>query len=120
MWPLVREGDRVRLEPGIPLEVGQLAATLRRGHLVVHRIVALRPGSVVLRGDNRSTDDAPVAPEEVLGVVTRQWLRSGRSVNLGGFAGRRLGRAAAFGSRAFRLPWQVAGLAARAWGALRR
>jgi hypothetical protein len=76
MWPLVRHGDRVRIESDRPVVVGAIAATLRAGHLVVHRVARLEGARVILRGDHREQPDLPVAREAVLGVVTRQWTRA--------------------------------------------
>ena len=79
MWPLVRAGDRVRLDPGIRPARGRLAAVLVDGHLVVHRIVGLGRTCVLL-GDHGGRP-LVVAPADLLGIVTRQWTRTGRLVH---------------------------------------
>src|SRR5690606_26210402 len=75
MWPLLRHGDRVRIEPERSVSVGSLAAVWRAGHLVVHRVVAVEGDVVRLRGDHLDREDAPCTRAEILGVVTRQWTK---------------------------------------------
>jgi hypothetical protein len=107
MWPLVRGGDRVLLVPGRAARVGEVAAVLRGGRLVVHRVVRAEGGRVVLRGDNRDREDPPVEGPEVLGVVTRQETR-GRTIDHRAWGMRLVNRAAALLSRRTRLPWRAA------------
>ncbi len=61
------------------------------GGLLVHRVVRLRDGGVLLRGDNSTTDNGEFTADEVLAVVLRV-EREGKRVWFG--AGR-LGRAVA-------------------------
>lgn len=78
MWPLVRQGDRVRIDPEQAPSRGRLAAALSDGHLVVHRVVDLTESHCVLLGDFGGRPlSIPIG--EVLGVVTRQWTREGRA-----------------------------------------
>lgn len=79
MWPLVRQGDRVRVDPTQELNQGRLAATLVDGRLVVHRVMSLTETHCVLAGDfGGSRLSIPRA--QVLGVVTHQWTRRGRMI----------------------------------------
>lgn len=125
MWPLLRHGDRVRIEPNRPVIVGALAAVLRAGHLVVHRVARLEGARVLLRGDHREQADLPVAREQVLGVVTRQWTQVTRAVALPAIPHDRLlmrvwnGTVARVRDRTA-LPWRVATGARRLRDLIRR
>lgn len=77
MWPLVRHGDRLVVDPAPPPRVGDLAAVLRNDHLVIHRVISVGDAGILLHGDNLSGPDPVVTPQEVLGVVTRHVLRTG-------------------------------------------
>lgn len=112
MWPLLRDGDVVRLEPTQSIRVGDVAAIWRDGHLVVHRVASIEPGVVRMRGDNLASDDAPVRASEVLGVV-RVHRRGAREVRHDTTLARGLNRLVAGLSRRARLPWRVARLLAR-------
>lgn len=81
MYPLIRSGDAVVVEPAE-------ARALRRGDVVLarlprgltaHRIVRIerRDGEVVsitTRGDNCDSDDAPFSPDRLVGrIPLRRW-----------------------------------------------
>lgn len=100
MWPLVRDGDRLRIVPGRAVRVGALVAVFARGHLVVHRIVARTADGYVLKGDNDGPPE-PIRACDVLGVVTRHWVAAGREVPLAA------GWAVAQLSRRTGLPWRL-------------
>lgn len=77
MWPLVRQGDRVRIDPLQRPTRGRLAAVLVDGHLVVHRVVQLDLDECLLLGDHGGRPHrVPIG--DLLGVVTHQWTRDGR------------------------------------------
>lgn len=112
MWPLLRDGDVVRLELAQSIRVGDVAAIWRDGHLVVHRVASIDAGVVRLRGDNLASDDGPVQASEVLGVV-RVHRRGTREVRHDTRLARVLNRLVAGLSRRTRLPWRIARLLAR-------
>lgn len=75
MWPTLREGDRVWVALGWEgVGRGDLIVYRRGEGLVVHRVVAVQPksegGLFITQGDNRRHRDAPVAPSQVIGLVT--------------------------------------------------
>ena len=76
MLPMLRSrGDSVTLEkPPARLKKGMVALFIARDphggtKYVLHRLVKLRGGRCIFMGDNRSSADEPVAPEDVIGVV---------------------------------------------------
>lgn len=68
MWPLLRPGARVVINPGRPV-IGDLALIELRSTLVLHRVVAARPGRLLTKGDAVALPDPEVALGDVLGVV---------------------------------------------------
>lgn len=107
MWPLVRQGERVRIDPAEPPAVGRLAAVLVDGHLVVHRIVRLDAGECLLLGDHGG-GQLRVAVAELLGVVTHQWTRSGRLLVHAAPHVKAAGAVVARVTPLTRLPWRMA------------
>jgi len=76
MLPAVWPGDIVTVERQEPAHVqsGELVLVEHEGRLRLHRLVARQrfreTVCLVTRGDSLSTDDPPVLPAQVLGVVT--------------------------------------------------
>lgn len=68
MWPLLRPGARVVISPGRPA-IGDLALVQLGTALVLHRVVASRPGRLLTKGDAVARPDPEVALGDVLGVV---------------------------------------------------
>lgn len=71
MWPVLKDGDRVQVEPclGKP-GVGQLVVARAPAGLLVHRVLRVTDDSVVMAGDNSHTEDAPVQLAHLAGVVS--------------------------------------------------
>jgi len=79
MYPLIRSGDRLLVEPVAPraLRRGDVVlARLDRG-LTAHRIVRIDGDTITTRGDNCDGDDPPFTPAQLLGRV-RAVERDGR------------------------------------------
>lgn len=74
MWPFLRDGDVVELEPAGTLRVGDvvLVETARDGtaHYVLHRVVRVGEGTFFLRGDAQADAEGPFTSADVLGRVT--------------------------------------------------
>jgi len=81
MWPLVRSGDRLTIEPGRAVGRGSLVAYLRNGRLTVHRARDVTRAWVVVRGDAATFDEPPLPIADVLGVVSRQVTVRGTRVD---------------------------------------
>jgi signal peptidase I len=79
LWP----GDEiaVRRQSAAGLSAGQVVLGYRNQAFVAHRVVAIRDGAVVTRGDALAYEDAPFREDEVLGVVV-SIMRRGRRVGL--------------------------------------
>jgi hypothetical protein len=107
LWPLVRRGDALELDPGARLDVGALAAVLRSGRLVVHRVVALDGDVVRLKGDANGHEDPPVRRGEVVAVATAIVRPGGRVVRLSGWAAGRVAAGLAAVSVRTERPWSV-------------
>jgi hypothetical protein len=92
MMPLIRPGDvvRVRRPRGESPALGDVVAVkgMPGGGLLVHRVVRLRDGRFLLRGDNTTMANGEYAADEVLAVVD-EVERDGRGVWFGaGWSGR--------------------------------
>jgi len=99
MYPFIRSGEQLEVEPVDPRELRRgdvVLARLPRG-LTAHRIVGLerRGGEVIsitTRGDNCDTEDAPFSPAQLVGriplrrrgnlvtiiALARRWVRRAR------------------------------------------
>lgn len=86
MDPFIRDGDVVTIVPcaaGRP-RTGDVVAICdpRDEHLVVHRVVAVVPGGLLVRGDANDAADGVVPRRGAFGVVSAV-QRRGRHVTLG-------------------------------------
>jgi hypothetical protein len=74
MWPLVRGGQMVAIEPcdGAALRVGDVALAALGTSLVLHRVVRADRGRVLLKGDACRAADGWVARADVLGRLARR------------------------------------------------
>lgn len=87
MWPAVPDGSEVLVTPCDPMSLreGEIAAFARGPAVVVHRVIARRPGALRFRGDTFAGDDGWVPLGDVLGraAVTRRgplgWALPGRA-----------------------------------------
>ena len=92
MWPLYRPGQRVIIHACAPedLRVGDVVLFAGRERLVLHRVIACRPGMVLTKGDARVDTDRWVQHDQVIGrakpTVFGSWM-----VSLGPVLGRPLG-----------------------------
>jgi len=82
MYPTLRKGDRVTVEPvsATSLQVGEVILYHNCGKLICHRVVAVdtaEPGTrIITKGDAAVGCDAPLLPDQVLGRVVgvrRSW-----------------------------------------------
>jgi signal peptidase I len=102
MAPAIAAGDVVvvRPLPASKLRIGEVLLVDdpdRPGRLRLHRLIAERDGSLILRGDaNRTADSTPVASQRVRGAAVLRvplaglpdyWLRTGAVLPLGLLAG---------------------------------
>ncbi len=77
---LEHERDRVVLEAPDELEVGDaVLAEIRRGHYVLHRIIAIEGDTLTLMGDGNLRGVEVCEKEDVAGVVTH-YLRPRRTL----------------------------------------
>jgi len=92
MGPSIREGDRLRVKSirvgGLP-RPGEVVLRMAGNRLVAHRLVEIRGGSAVTRGDACRASDSPVPAESLLGrvvevkreqFVRRWWRRVGHAL----------------------------------------
>lgn len=93
MFPFIRDGDVVTVAPlkGIRLWRGDVVACVppRRDTLVIHRVVARRGHSYLVKGDATAEVDGLVQEVDILGRVMRI-ERGGSEVRLGLGVERRL------------------------------
>ncbi|MGE5741961.1 MAG: S24/S26 family peptidase [Candidatus Aminicenantes bacterium RBG_16_66_30] len=83
MSPFVKDADVITVSPlrGREPRTGEIVAFLhpKSGRAAVHRVVRAAPGTFLLRGDNTSDAEGPLAAERILGVVT-EVVRDGKKV----------------------------------------
>ncbi len=73
MWPAIRGGDVLELEPCTQPSPGDVVLCLTRGEFVVHRCLGREDGKLVTQGDALQFPDGPLLPSAVLGkVVSRE------------------------------------------------
>jgi len=84
MSPFIRNGDVVTVAPVARPRTGDVAAFRRPedGRLVVHRVVAVRSDSLLIKGDNIDSPDGRIPASNVVGRVSRV-ERNGRTCRLG-------------------------------------
>lgn len=70
MWPFLRPGQRVVVEPRRPLSVGDLALVELGGSLVLHRVIGLSGSRLVSKGDHNPRPDPELDRAAVLGSVS--------------------------------------------------
>ncbi len=94
MYPMIRDGDRLRIEPvqADQLRRGDVIAYRRGGRLLVHRYLGRWPDSRALRarGDSHARVEPPLDPSAVLGRVSAIG-RHGRKLRLDHGAWRAVG-----------------------------
>ncbi len=69
MAPFIRDGDQVEVASLTSPKVGQIVAASREDKLYVHRIVAKKADSFLLKGDHLQNPDGWFRPEELLGEI---------------------------------------------------
>ena len=72
MLPTLRPGATVRLEPCTSVRAGDVVTYAFGGLLFTHRVVRLRAGTVVCRGDNHLRNDPPVPMSDILGRAVEE------------------------------------------------
>ena len=71
MFPLIRNGDRVLIEPVAgEYEDGDIVLMANGGRWVLHRIVERTDDGVITRGDNQAACDPPVSMAHLVGRAT--------------------------------------------------
>jgi SOS-response transcriptional repressor LexA len=70
MHPIIRSDDYLLVVPPANIARGDVVLTRADRGLTAHRVTSIAGDVVITRGDNAPADDAPIARERVLGVVT--------------------------------------------------
>jgi hypothetical protein len=93
MWPLLRTGDWIRVEPALPgsLRRGDIVVIDGDNGLVAHRAVAVDP--LITRGDRMAAND--VADNAALVGRVRSFRRGAIAIDLDGALGGALSRLSA-------------------------
>lgn len=102
MWPCFQEGDLLEIEPVAFAQIKRgdcIAYRQRNSGQTVHRVVATG-AALTTRGDAMSgPDKAPIASEQVIGLVVRRF-RFGQETTVGrGLPGRVTGRVLHYAGR---------------------
>src|SRR5258708_31307491 len=94
MLPSIWAGDIACVSRVVAYRPGDVVLFSRKGRLFVHRVVEMSGGAVVTRGDSMLDADPPVAPGDVLGRLESIGRGGGRgALPQGGGGGRAAGRA---------------------------
>jgi len=98
MWPLLRTGDWIRIEPTMTasLSRGDIAVVHDERGVVAHRVVSVEP--LILRGDRLAANDPPYDPSALVGRV-RALRRGPLAIDLDGVLGGALSRLSAIVGR---------------------
>lgn len=86
MFPVIRPGDRVLVEPKSfsELKIGDIVLYERDSAYIIHRLMKkIGQSAIITRGDNQSWNDQPIPAESVLGRVIRIEGRGRRMVLTG-------------------------------------
>lgn len=83
MIPAIRPGACVEIRAATPDRIarGDIVLLKTPGGLRLHRVVEIRPGSLITRGDNHAHNDAPADARDLLGrlhAVSRPRFRWAR------------------------------------------
>jgi signal peptidase I len=71
MFPVIRNGDRVRVEPiETPVGRGDVVLVVINGAWVLHRVVDVSETGVITQGDNQPHPDPPVTLAHAVGRAT--------------------------------------------------
>jgi len=73
MYPFLRDGNLVTVEPVSADRImrGMVVVARVPDAYVVHRVIGInREGSAILKGDFYRKIDSPVAPRQIIGIVT--------------------------------------------------
>ncbi len=84
MYPLLRPGDTLLVEPRPPL-IGDIGVFYHNGLLVAHRLLHQKGNIYYFKGDGLIMPDAPVESGKVLGTVT-QCTRKNRAISCNTFS----------------------------------
>ena len=81
MFPTIRDRDLLVIEAvRQPLEVGDVPLYKRdSGQYVLHRIVGIKRGSYLMRGDNRTVVEKGITDRHIIGVLT-SIIRDGNTI----------------------------------------
>ncbi len=85
MMPMLRQGrDSVLIsKPTNPLIVGDVVLYKRLDHLTLHRIIKIKKnGKLIIRGDNRFTNEKDISINDVVGVMVGA-IRDGKTYDAG-------------------------------------
>lgn len=121
MWPFVRDGDLVELEPlrAMPRAGDVLLAQCQGERYVLHRAVRVGGEEFYLRGDAQPHCEGPFTQHDVLGRATTAWS-NGRARALDHGAPRLAGVTWAYcGPHCLRLVWVARGIRGMGCRALR-
>ncbi len=87
MHPLIRDHDYLHVEPVERVRVGDIVLVLAERGLTAHRVIVVREGEVITRGDNAPAADDALPIARVLGKVTTV-MRDGQAVKFRSAAAR--------------------------------
>jgi len=113
MLPSVWPGDQLTIESRAfeNVQSEDVVVYARSGRLFIHRALQVEANRIVTRGDAMPTADAPVQPEELMGIVTaiRQADGSNRPVPVSSRWRRLIGLALAYSGklRSLALRWHA-------------
>ena len=71
MFPYIKKGEVIEIQP-ITIEkikIGDVVVFHHTGKLIAHRVLKIKPDSLLTKGDSRSKFDPPVLAKNLLGKV---------------------------------------------------
>lgn len=80
MQPAIYPGDLLVIREQAGYQPGDIVTFIDGQSLVTHRLLGMKDGRLLTRGDANNTDDTPVSPEKVLGRMVLRVPVLGRLV----------------------------------------
>lgn len=70
MSPELNEGDLLIVNKSESFSIGDVITYASENGLITHRIIDINDEQIITKGDNNASQDTPITPSEIIGVVS--------------------------------------------------